>query len=212
MGGRRKLSKRTRLAAWLRSHRRVSWALLFVFILLAYLPLHAYHGYADARKFHQARAAIDDVYADISLRLGQPANLKSRNICNHTSTGLHGFTQCIVETDFVYPAINQNHADVLLGNIQAVIARHKAFRPTRKLSAKLSDRLVFETVYHDALDNYSGPHHIACSVKYSFDTPDEIDLSTDQPHAKAFEVFFACSSPVSRAVYPLLPEQQDQAR
>lgn len=175
--------------------------MLAIVLLVAYLPLHAYRGFADSRKFHETRSAVDQVYTDVSLRLGQPANLRSQSTCTRTSSNLRSSTFCKVETDFVYPALNQNQADVLLSKIQAVVARNKSFKLKGKPSAKLSNRLVFETVYHDALDNYSGPHHIACSIRYSFDTPDEIDLSTGQPGTKPFEAFFVCSAPVSRAVY-----------
>ncbi|HVX58600.1 MAG TPA: hypothetical protein VG964_02590 [Candidatus Saccharimonadales bacterium] len=199
---RRKKNSWAKTTDWLRQHRRVSWALAALILLLLLLPLHAYHSWADTRKLHQARAAIDSVYSDISLRLGQPGNLKSTNSCTRASSNLHSYNECTVETDFIYASSNQNQADVLLGKVQDVIARHKQFKPTKKLSTKLSNHLVFVSDYHDAIDYYSGPHHIACSVKYSFDTPDEIDLSlNNDPAQKIFEVFFACSARTSKAVF-----------
>lgn len=188
--------------AWLTTRPKLFGLLILISICLLYIPLHAYRNYEQQRKFTQARTAIDLVYNDVAQNLGQPDNLERSNNCLKASGGLHSSTICTVQTNFIYGLQSRDQANVLLKAVQQEIAASKMFKPSAKLSTSISDSLVFDSVYHDALDRYWGPHHISCSVKYSFDTPNEVDLSVPS-HTKPLEIFFACSGSASRALYPL---------
>lgn len=201
MPRRKKLSRKERCLAWLKLHRRVSVALIILVLALCYLPLHAYRGYADNKKFRHTKIAMDAVYADIVTHLGQPDNVKSRSGC-FKSHGLRNHISCSLETDFIYGLSTSDQAEVILHQIQKTISP-KQFKPTKKLSAGLTDSLVFDTYYHGAMDTYRGPYGIDCSIKYSFDTPDEVNLSLRDPSLKPLEIFFVCSADSSSAIYPL---------
>ncbi len=199
---RKKRSLGGRCLDFIRSHRRLSLLGLAGFLILCYFPIHAYHVYADHKKITQARAAIDTAYSAISRRLGRPDDLKTLNSCAYESGLLGNHITCTVETDFIYGAANTNQANIYIKQIQTAVKDTKLFKPAGKLAAGLSDNLVFDTYYHDALDHWRGPHHIACTIKYSFDTPDEVDLSLHTAGLAPFEVFFACSASSVRAIYP----------
>lgn len=202
MPRRKKLTPSQRAINWLEKHRKTMWLLLIVLAALLYLLIHAYRGWADTRRLHSSRAAIDSVYTDITKRLGQPDDLRTSNSCVKQGN-INTYTLCTVETDFIYGASNQNLANVFLGQIQKVIGAHRnAFKPTRKLSVHLGNALSVEAYTHDATDYYRGPYGSACSVKYSFATPDEVDLSLRDPSLQPFEVFFSCSHKSVRAIYP----------
>lgn len=203
MARRKKISKLSQLTDWLSSHPRLAALALIILLALIYIPFRAYQLYADNQKFAQSRAAINTAYEAVAAGLGQPDALKSKDSCTKETAVWHGHITCRVETDFVYGVANRQQADVLLHQIQQVISRQvKVLHPVGKPAAAFSDSLVFDTYYHDALDNYRGPYHIACSVKYSFDTPDEVDLSLINPRKKPLEVFLACAGDAKAAYYP----------
>lgn len=195
---------------WLRRHPKTLAGLIVVVLCVAYFPVHAYRAYADKQKFSQSRAAIDTVYADTIKTLGQPDNLNRANTCSKGSRDLRqDQTICSVSTDFIYGLDSQPQANTFLRQIQQVAAKHpELFKPTKKLSAGVSSNLVFDTYYHDALDNYSGPRGIGCTIKYSYATPDEVTLSLNNTSKQPFEVFFDCSAKTVRPLYPapLMPQ------
>lgn len=199
---RKKVSRLKPALAWLRARPRLLAVLAVIILYLLYLLGHNYHGWADNRKFAQTRTAIDTVYAGVAKNLGQPDNVKRTNNCFKTSGGLSSDINCSVKTEFIYGVDSEAQADVLLKHIQAEIKSTGKFKPVGKLSSAITDSLVVSTTYHGALDHYHGPHHIDCSVKYSFATPEEVDLSIHGPAARPFEVFFTCSGPANHFVYP----------
>ncbi|HEX5447801.1 MAG TPA: hypothetical protein VFW90_01205 [Candidatus Saccharimonadales bacterium] len=189
------------IAAWLKPRPKVLALLVLILICLVYAAFHSYRVYADNRKFSQARTAIDTAYADIVKTLGQPDNITRLQSCDKTSANLRSSVTCSVETDFIYGVTNHNQANVILRQVQGTIAKSGLFRLSGKASGQITDSLVYDSLYHDALDRYSGPHHIACSVKYSYNTPDEVTLSLSRGHQKPLEVFFACSAKANHLIY-----------
>lgn len=188
---------------WLKLRSSARYGLAAALIVLIYLGVQAYQVHIDNQKLVQARADIDTVYEQVNTKLGQPANLKRTNNCTRQSAEPFKVqTICAVGTNFIYGVNTRTEANIFMQQIQKVIADSRLFKPTKKLSATISDNLVYDTYYHDALDSYRGPHSIDCSVKYSFDTPEEVDLSLNNSNQLPFEVFFSCSTKTSHAIYP----------
>lgn len=201
MPRRKKLSASEKALNYIKAHRRLSLALVIAILILCYFPLHAYRIYADEHKFSQSRSAIDDAYSKISSSIGEADDIKRQSSCFKDSGLLRDHVTCAVETDFIYSSANQNQANTLMGKIQQAIAASHHFKPSHKLSKALSNDLVYDTYYHDAEDTYRGPHGIDCSVKYSFDTLDEVDLTWRDQSLKPFEIFFSCSGGSAKTVY-----------
>lgn len=199
---RRKKSIWQKSFEWLKNHRKIGLLAILVVLALIYGTIHAYRGWADTRRLHASRSAIDKTYAAISQKLGQPDDLKTTNACNKQASLTGPYTLCAVETDFIYGTANQTQADLFMNQIQKVIASQHAFKATKKPAAHLSNTLVFDTYSHDSTDYYRGPYGSTCTVKYSFATPDEVTLSLRNSSLQPFEVFFACWHKSVRSIYP----------
>lgn len=201
---RRKKSIWQKYFVWLKSHRRISILLIILVLILVYGSIHAYRGWADTRRLHASRSAIDKTYAAISQKLGQPDDLQTTNAC-YRQVGLTGsYILCGVETDFIYGTANQTQAEIFMNQIQKVIENQGAFKAKKKPVAHLTNTLVVDTYSHMATDYYRGPYGSACTVKYSFATPDEVTLSLRNSSLQPFEVFFACTHKSVRTIYPAL--------
>jgi hypothetical protein len=204
MARRKKKSVWQKIFDWLKPRPKISALLFVVLLFLFWLPVHAYRVHAENQKFIQTRAAIDTAYEQIEKNLGQPDNLKRTSSCSKQSKQIFNTKLlCTAGTNLIYGVVSRSQADILVSQIQKIITGTKLFKAL-SAPAHITDSLVYDTYYHDALDTYRGPHSIGCSVKYSFDTPEETDLSINSSKKLPFEVFMSCSAEAKRAVYPVV--------
>ena len=201
MARRKKITRTQKIINWFDDHHRLMWLCIALLLLSVYLLIHAYRGWADTRRLHASRAAIDTIYSDVSAKLGQPDDLRATNTCTKQSSLGQDYILCSVETDFIYGSANQDQANILMAQIQKVVASAHVFKATSKPAASLSNDPVVDSFAHDATDTYRGPYGSACNVKYSFATPDEVDLSL-RSNLQPFEVFITCAHRSVRAIYP----------
>jgi len=200
MARKKKLKKHQLAYSWLRVRPKLAAALFIIVLLILYLPLHSYRAYSDTQKFKQTKAAMDAVYADAVASLGRPDNVQSLKNCSKEG-GINPKTICSISINFIYGLSAESQANEFISKIQTIVAKNGHFKATQKLSRALSDTLVFDSYSHNGMDKYSGPHHVDCSTKYTFDTPDEITLSLLDSSKHPFEVFFSCSSSSVKAIY-----------
>lgn len=171
-------------------------------LLICYLGVHSYRGWADTRRLRASRSSLDDAYAAISGKLGQPDDSKTTNTCQQQNGLAQTYTICSVETDFVYSVANQTQANLFMNQIQKVMSIQKGFKATKKVSKQLSDTLLVDSYAHEATDYYRGPYGSTCQIKYVFATSDDITLSARDPSMQPFEIFFKCSHKSVRSIYP----------
>jgi hypothetical protein len=174
-------------------------------IIVGFLVYQYISTQLNKRDFQQARAAIDTIYADIVARVGQPDNSKRTNDCSRPSEEFtQGPLSCSVGTDFIYGVDNEQQANQLFKQIQAIIAAHpELFKSTKPLSSSITDTLVVNTYYHSAEDYYSRGGNMDCFNKYIYDTPREIDLSVINPSQKPLQINIDCSDWAKAQYYPL---------
>lgn len=158
----------------------------------------------NKRAFIGARHTIDIVYADIVKDVGQLNNSLTINECSRSHLELSdGPLSCSVNTEFVYGVADKNESDKLMSKIKASVAKHAAsFKPTAPPKSEIS---VSPSV-HDVSDSEVGYYSAAglfCTIKYVFDTPEDLDIRLQNSNAMPFAVNVSCSSKARDVFYPI---------
>ena len=189
---------------WPLRHKLFSVFILIVLVVAGFFVYQRIALELNRQGFKQARSAIDTVYADIVAKVGPPDNSKRVNDCSRPNEEFdQGPLSCSIGTDFIYGVSDQNQANDLFKQIQGVIAQHPSlFHLTQALDTSIKDTLVVNTYYHSAQDYYNTAG-MDCSIKYTYDTAREIDLSINDPTKKSFEVNIDCSGWAKAQYYPL---------
>lgn len=188
-----------------RPHPKWAWLLLIFFILIiAFFTYHGYSQYADKKKFEQARADIDTIYADIVAKIGPPDNSKKVNDCSRPNQVFEqGPLSCSVGTSFIYGVADENGANEILKMIEIIVGeKPKVFKPVKSLANKLSDTLVVNSYYHIASDKYTDSG-LDCVLSYVFDTPREIDLALKDDARKPLQINVDCTGRAKKEYFPL---------
>lgn len=196
--------KITSLFRGARTHRIIT-AVIFIAILVAgYFVYEAVAFRVNKHAIEQTRAAIDSVYSDIVVQVGQPDNYKQTNDCSRSYQEFTGYGDitCGIDTILNYGVNNEAEANNLVSRIQTIISRNGSFNLTAPKSASITDRFVVNTSYHAASDSYKA-NGLNCKVNYVFDTPQETFLKISDNNKKVFEVTIGCYGPARGLYYPL---------
>jgi hypothetical protein len=155
----------------------------------------------NKRDFQNARTAIDSVYADIVRQVGPPDNYKKVNQCVREHEELtQGSLFCNIDTTIIYGVKDRVEASSILAKVQGVITNEKQFKLSGHLSRGIQDRLVTNTYYHTAEDNYRYSN-LDCVASYVYDTPGEISLSLQDKNMQPLEISFGCNGPAKQSYY-----------
>ena len=190
--------------AWPWRHKWIIIPAAFVIAIFFILVYQAVDLRQNRAAFVQARAAIDTIYADIVAQLGPPDNYRRTNSCSRPSQEFEqGPLSCDVSTDFIYGVDNQAQANQLTKQIRSVIHQSGLLIAT---PAPRSD--IYAT---PAPSNYVGSENdyfktvdgLGCSIKYSYDLPQEIGLKLNNSRKKVFSIAFGCSDYAREQFYSL---------
>ncbi len=197
-------NKKSSLLMWSSGHKFASTALFLLILVAGFFVYQRIALEMNEHAFQQARVTIDTIYADIASRVGKPDNFKRTNDCSRPSQEFEqGPLSCSVDTDFIYGVTDEQAANALFKQIQGVISLHKdLIEPIKPLDNSIKDTLVVNSYYHSAEDYYK-TSSMDCSVKYTYSTPREIDLSITDSTKKPLEINIVCSDWAKAQYYPL---------
>jgi cbb3-type cytochrome oxidase subunit 3 len=186
-----------------RNHKFFGLLILLILSVAVFWSVRTYQKHQNKVAFQQARAAIDEIYADIVAKVGQPADSRNENECSRPNQEFtQGPLSCAVGTSFIYAVGDRDEAIQKYKDIQSVIkSRPDLLKPDGPWSTAIGDELVVNTYYHSALDKFKTLSGMQCFNKYVYDTPREMDLTTNSDHS--LQIYMDCSEFARQQLYPL---------
>lgn len=186
------------------------WSRLVLAILIisaGYLIYNQYSIYSEKKNFERARADINEVYAEVVAKLGEPDNSDRRSTCSRTSVVFgQGDLSCDVRTDFLYGVVNLDEANRKFKEIQKIISSNGNFKRTSTAATSIKTETSADThnasSIHRAVDDYrvSG---LDCVAGYNYESPFETSLGSVENNKKTFFVSIGCYAPAKKEYYSL---------
>src|SRR3989344_2632351 len=97
--------------------------ILVVAVVGGFVAYQQYSIWADKRKFEQARASIDALYADIVAQAGQPDRVEKSQTCGYANRKYEqGPLSCSVKAHFAFSADNNTQATEIAEKVHQTIS------------------------------------------------------------------------------------------
>lgn len=177
-------------------------------IILAVAGIFIYEKIAleqNKRAFAEARDAIDTIYKDIVAKVGTPDSSRRTSECSRPSVEIgKGPLSCDVGTDFIYGVADKPEADVLKFRIQNVIGDHPdLFKQIAPPAPSFPLNPAPGNNTDSQINYYRTKSGMECSVKYVYDMPREIQLSTKDHNEKGIGILIGCFADARTEFYPI---------
>ena len=184
-------------------HARFAWpwrnklVLFFCFVIIAIACYFTYQNISLNRNriaFQNAQADINDTYADIIKKLGQPDNHRIFNFCSRPSQEFEqGPLSCYLNIDFIYGVKNYQQALGLNDQIRTVIQKSPTISQTNAPPSDIHITPAPSTYSDSNLYWYKTKRGLYCTYGYAYDNPEKTHLELKDKNKKSFYVTLGCS-------------------